>query len=67
MAGTMAAMPIRYPAPLRPGDRIGVTSPSSGVSDDALATFRVCRPVLRDRGFDVVVGELNHARALPAT
>jgi len=24
---------LRFPAPLRPGDRIGVTAPSSGVPD----------------------------------
>jgi len=61
MAGTMAAMPIRYPAPLRPGDRIGVTSPSSGVSDELWGRFAYAVQCLRDRGFDVVVGELNHA------
>ena len=61
MAGTMAAMPIRYPAPLRPGDRIGVTSPSSGVSDELWGRFTYAVQCLRDRGFDVVVGELNHA------
>ena len=61
MAGTMAAMPIRYPAPLRPGDRIGVTSPSSGVSDALWGRFAYAVQCLRDRGFDVVVGELNHA------
>src|SRR6478672_10530300 len=61
MAGTMAAMPIRYPAPLRPGDRIGVTSPSSGVPDALWGRFTYAVSTLRDRGFDVVVGELNHA------
>jgi muramoyltetrapeptide carboxypeptidase len=57
----MAAMPIRYPAPLRPGDRIGVTSPSSGVSDELWGRFTYAVQCLRDRGFEVVVGELNHA------
>ncbi|MER7073841.1 LD-carboxypeptidase [Terrabacter sp. NPDC000476] len=61
MAGTMAAMPIRYPAPLRPGDRIGVTSPSSGVGDALWGRFTYAVTCLRDRGFEVVVGELNHA------
>ena len=56
----MAAMPIRYPAPLRPGDRIGVTSPSSGVSDQLWDRFTYAVGCLRDRGFEVVVGELNH-------
>ena len=54
-------MPIRYPAPLRPGDRIGVTSPSSGVPDALWGRFTYAVSTLRDRGFDVVVGELNHA------
>ncbi|GAA2742844.1 LD-carboxypeptidase [Terrabacter aerolatus] len=61
MAGTMAAMPIRYPAPLRPGDRIGVTSPSSGVTDALWGRFSYAVTCLRERGFEVVVGELNHA------
>ncbi|WP_374968529.1 S66 peptidase family protein [Terrabacter sp. BE26] len=54
-------MPIRYPVPLRPGDRIGVTSPSSGVPDALWGRFEYAVRCLRDRGFDVVVGELNHA------
>lgn len=54
-------MPIRYPAPLRPGDRIGVTSPSSGVPDALWGRFTYAVSTLRDRGFEVVVGELNHA------
>lgn len=54
-------MPIRYPAPLRPGDRIGVTSPSSGVPDALWDRFTYAVSCLRDRGFEVVVGELNHA------
>ena len=57
----MAAMPIRYPAPLRPGDRIGVTSPSSGVSEALWPRFTYAVQCLRERGFEVVVGELNHA------
>jgi muramoyltetrapeptide carboxypeptidase len=57
----MAAMPIRYPAPLRPGDRIGVTSPSAGVRDRHWGRFSYAVQCLRDRGFDVVVGRFNHA------
>lgn len=49
-------MSIRYPAPLRPGDRIGVTSPSSGVPAALLPRLDLCVGVLRDRGYDVVVG-----------
>ena len=60
MTGTVAVMPIRYPAPLRPGDRIGVTSPSSGVADDLWPRFTYAVQSLRDKGFEVVVGEFNH-------
>jgi hypothetical protein len=35
-------MPIRYPAPLRPGDRVGVTGPSSGVPTELLPRLEVC-------------------------
>jgi muramoyltetrapeptide carboxypeptidase LdcA involved in peptidoglycan recycling len=49
--------PIRFPRPLRPGDRIGVTSPSAGASGDAAARIEFCVDWLRDRGYDVVVGE----------
>ena len=56
----MTLLPIRYPAPLHPGDRIGVTSPSSGVADDLWPRFTYAVEFLRDKGFDVVVGELNH-------
>jgi muramoyltetrapeptide carboxypeptidase len=54
-------MELRFPTPLRPGDRIGVTSPSAGV--DALARPRVDFAVdwLRDHGFEVVVGECMRA------
>ncbi len=46
----------RYPAPLRPGDRIGVTAPSSGVAADLMPRFEVCVASLRDQGYDVEVG-----------
>ncbi len=48
---------VRYPAPLRPGDRIAVTSPSAGAS--GLEAERVAFSVewLREAGYDVVVGE----------
>jgi muramoyltetrapeptide carboxypeptidase LdcA involved in peptidoglycan recycling len=48
---------IRYPAPLQPGDRIGVTSPSSGVAERLRPRLDFCVDDLRKRGFDVVVGE----------
>ncbi|GIE30817.1 hypothetical protein Ait01nite_038620 [Actinoplanes italicus] len=60
-------MTIRYPAPLRPGDRIGVTSPSSGVDDDMRARLRVAIDVVRERGYEVVVGEcMDGARHVSA-
>ena len=47
---------VRFPAPLEPGDRIGVTAPSSGVGAPLMPRFEACLAALRDRGFDVVVG-----------
>jgi len=38
---------LRYPAPLQPGDRVGVTSPSSGVPADLLPRLGVCAEHLR--------------------
>ena len=50
-------MAIHFPRPLRPGDRIGVTSPSAGASGDAATRIEFCVDWLRGRGYDVVVGE----------
>ena len=50
-------LPLRFPRPLRPGDRIGVTSPSAGVAGAAAARIDFCVGWLRERGYDVVVGE----------
>lgn len=47
---------MRYPAPLQPGDVIGVTSPSAGVSDDLRPRLDFCVEDLRRRGFEVEVG-----------
>ncbi|WP_306270210.1 S66 family peptidase [Ornithinimicrobium faecis] len=52
----MAAM-IRFPQPLQPGDRIGVTSPSSGVPQALWPRLEVATQWLRDRGFEVEVGD----------
>ncbi len=49
-------MRVRYPAPLRPGDRVGVTSPSSGVDDSMRERLRVATKVVEARGYEVVVG-----------
>lgn len=48
---------IRFPRPLSRGDRIGVTSPSSGVDARSQARVDVAIGVLRDRGFEVLVGD----------
>lgn len=49
-------MPIRFPAPLAPGDLIAVTSPSCGVPAALQARVDVAVAGLRARGFRVVVG-----------
>ncbi|MBX9244033.1 LD-carboxypeptidase [Actinotalea ferrariae] len=49
---------LQFPAPVRRGDRIGVTSPSAGVTGPAAARIDFCIRWLREAGFDVVVGEL---------
>ncbi|MGI9155994.1 MAG: S66 family peptidase [Marmoricola sp.] len=50
-------MKLRYPRPLRPGDTIGVTSPSSGVQAPMASRMEVALDALRSRGYDLVVGE----------
>lgn len=47
----------RFPRPLRPGDRIGVTAPSSGVPAVLRPRLDVAVGHLRRRGFEVEVGE----------
>ncbi|MFH7336142.1 S66 peptidase family protein [Streptomyces sp. KHY 26] len=49
-------MTIRYPRPLRPGDRIGVTSPSSGVAGLLRPRLDVAIKEIEARGHEVVVG-----------
>ncbi|MFD8369832.1 S66 peptidase family protein [Streptomyces sp. NPDC059688] len=49
-------MTVRYPRPLRPGDRVGVTSPSSGVAEELRGRLDVAVRDLEARGFEVVVG-----------
>jgi muramoyltetrapeptide carboxypeptidase len=48
---------IRYPAPLQPGDRIAVTSPSCGVGSQLRPRLEFCIKYLRDLGYEVVVGD----------
>jgi muramoyltetrapeptide carboxypeptidase len=50
-------MTIRYPSPLRPGDLVGVTSPSSGVDESMRQRLQVAVETVRSRGYEVVVGE----------
>lgn len=48
---------VRFPAWLQPGDTIGVTSPSAGVSGAGADRVDFAVEWLRDRGYEVVVGE----------
>jgi muramoyltetrapeptide carboxypeptidase LdcA involved in peptidoglycan recycling len=48
---------IRFPAPLRPGDRVGVTSPSRGVELRERKLLSRAVEAVRDRGYDVVIGD----------
>ncbi|WP_097323518.1 S66 family peptidase [Paractinoplanes atraurantiacus] len=50
-------MSIRYPAPLRPGDRIGVTAPSQGVGESLKDRLDVAIRTVEERGYEVVVGD----------
>lgn len=53
----MRRMPVRFPAPLRPGDLVAVTSPSTGVLDALRPRLEAGIVVLRERGLQVVLGE----------
>lgn len=48
---------MRFPRPLQPGDRIGVTAPSAGVQEPMRARFDVAVRSLVDRGYQVVLGD----------
>lgn len=50
-------MTVRYPAPLRTGDLIGVTAPSSGVPASLRPRLEVGVEHLRALGYRVVVGQ----------
>ncbi len=49
-------MSVRYPRPLRRGDRVGITSPSSGVPADMRERLEVAIRDVEKQGYDVVVG-----------
>lgn len=57
----MTGMATRYPRPLAPGDRIGVTAPSSGVDDGMWPRLEVALESLKRRGYQPVVGECIRA------
>lgn len=57
---------LRFPSPLRPGDRIGVTSPSAGVSGAAAERIDFCVDWLRRQGYDVVVGDCMDGSGITA-
>ncbi|MCK8679742.1 S66 family peptidase [Streptomyces lichenis] len=48
--------PIMYPPPLRPGDRVAVTSPSSGVPAPLRERLAVAVAAVEARGYEVVTG-----------
>ena len=50
-------MDLRFPSPLRLGDTIGVTSPSAGVGGAAAERIDFSMGWLRERGYEVEVGE----------
>lgn len=58
------ALPIRFPRPLRPGDRVAVTAPSAGVVGPSAARIDFCLDWLRGRGYDVVEGECLYGDGL---
>lgn len=63
-------MAIRYPRPLRKGDLIGVTSPSSGIGESMRARFEFCKRRIEEQGFRVRVGDLLYSEGIvsaPAT
>ncbi|SDM67907.1 S66 family peptidase [Actinacidiphila guanduensis] len=50
-------MTVRYPRPLQPGDRIGITSPSSGVRKAMRGRLEVAVRAVEARGYEVVLGQ----------
>jgi muramoyltetrapeptide carboxypeptidase len=48
---------IRFPRPLKPGDTIAITAPSSGVPAPMHQRLDLALEMLRGRGFDVVQGQ----------
>ena len=57
---------LQFPAPLRRGDRVGVTSPSAGVKGPGADRIDFCVRWLREAGFDVVVGDAMDGAGITA-
>jgi muramoyltetrapeptide carboxypeptidase LdcA involved in peptidoglycan recycling len=57
---------LRFPTPLRPGDRIGVTSPSAGVQDHERERIEFAVSRLRAAGYEVADGQVMDARGMTA-
>ncbi len=58
---------MRFPVALKPGDRVGVTAPSSGVPEKLRARIDVAIETIKARGHEVVVGDcMNGAGHLSA-
>lgn len=55
---------IRYPRPLRAGDRVGVTSPSAGINRDVEARLDFTVDWLRAHDFEVVLGDCLHSEEI---
>lgn len=49
--------PIVFPPLLKPGDTIGVTAPSAGIGPELEPRLQFCLQTLRERGFEVRLGE----------
>ena len=66
----MACAMLRFPRPLRPGDAVAITAPSSGVEPGALPRLDLVLAHWRDRGFRVVEGAClrsqHHDASAPA-
>lgn len=55
---------LRFPAPLKRGDKIGVTAPSAGAEGAGAERIRFCVDWLRTAGYDVVVGNCMDGAAI---
>jgi muramoyltetrapeptide carboxypeptidase len=60
----MRPMDLRFPAPLERGDRVAVTSPSSGVPDALRGRLDFAVATLRRQGYEVVVGDCMDGKGI---